>query len=69
MQSKVYYDPFLTIVPCYDESVLLYSGDRDQEVDGNARNLPGRNIFTVFMNTEYTYEDGFVMSFSAATKF
>ena len=66
---KSTYDSSLTIVPCFDESVLLYSVDRDQEVDGNAYKLPLRNIFTVFMNTEHTYEDGFVMSSSAATKF
>ena len=30
-------DPSLSIVPCYDESVLLYSGDRDKEVDDNAK--------------------------------
>lgn len=33
------------------------------------KSLPGLNLFVAFINTDLTYEDGVVMSVSAARKF
>ena len=63
------YDATRSVVPLYSESPIMIP-EHTHDLEANAyKTIPGLNLFVVFMNMDLTYEDGIVLSSSAASKF
>ena len=69
-----YSAPELRLWPLYRESLLCASKSTMSHlqaslIDGQQWSVPGRNLRVVFSNDILTYEDGLVMSETAARRF
>ncbi len=62
------YDPKRTVVPLYNDQLIIRPRG-DEFDDSDLTNVPGLNLFDVFCDMGYTYEDGIVLSVSAASRF
>jgi hypothetical protein len=63
------YFPGTTLVPLYSQLPCVMSDNCNYDSVDSLLNVPGLDLFCIFVNLELTYEDGMVMSRSAASKF
>ena len=63
------YHPGMILIPQYRQSLIASDCHADIGVVDTRDHVPGLNLFCVFMNMELTYEDGMVLSRSAARRF
>lgn len=63
------YQPGMKVRPVNTEAPILVPTHLYGQSIDKLKMIPGLNVYTVFMNMELTYEDGIVMSRSAAMRF
>ena len=63
------YFPGTTLIPLYAQCPCVLSDNCNYDSLDSLRHIPGLNMFCIFVNLELTYEDGMVMSRSAASRF
>ena len=63
------YQASMSLTPLYNEPMIMYPPLVSTEEGVGTTCIPGRNLNVVFVNTELTYEDGMLLSRSAARKF
>lgn len=63
------YFPGIVLTPKYNQKPCVMSANSYYTSDESLDNIPGLNLFAIFVNLELTYEDGIVMSRSAANRF
>mmetsp|Transcript_2713 Transcript_2713/g.7224 ORF Transcript_2713/g.7224 Transcript_2713/m.7224 type:complete len:810 (+) Transcript_2713:24952-27381(+) len=63
------YHPSMVLIPQYGETMIALPSLEPLDKVLLTDHVPGLNLRCIFMNMEYTYEDGIVMSRSAASRF